>query len=63
MPCPRCNICCFCNFNALLTVYFVSYIRLLILHIDCILVFIVYYFCLFFSLYHLAMNKVAQYFP
>ena len=25
LPCLRCNICCFCNFNALFTVYFVSY--------------------------------------
>ena len=57
LPCPRCNICCFCDLNALFTVYFVSYIRLIILHIDCILVFI---FCLFFSLYHSLMNKVAQ---
>ena len=37
LPCPRCNICCFSNLNALFTVYFVSYIRLIILHIDCIL--------------------------
>ena len=41
-PCPRCKICCICNLNALFTVYFVSYVRLTILHIDCILVFIVY---------------------
>jgi len=26
LRCPRCNICCFCNLNALFTVYFVSYI-------------------------------------
>jgi len=58
--CPRCNICCFCNLNALFTVYFVSYIRLIILHIDCILVFTVYYFLFVFFLYRSLMNKVAQ---
>ena len=60
MPCPRCNICCFCNLNALFTVYFVSYIRLIILHIDCILVFIVYCFFVYSFLYHSLMNKVAK---
>jgi len=52
LPCPRCNICCFCNLNALFTVYFVSYIglRLIILHIDCILVFIVCYLLFVFFL-------------
>ena len=48
---PPCNICCFCNLSALFTVHFVSYTRLIILHIDCILLFIVYCFLLvFFSL-------------
>jgi len=59
LPCPRCNInCCFCNLDALFTVYFVSCMSFIILHIDCILVCIVYY-TLFF-LYHFVMNKVAQ---
>ena len=60
LPCPRCNICCLCNLNALFTIYFVSYIRLIILHIDCMFVFIVYYFLFVFSLYYSLMNKVAQ---
>ena len=34
--------------------------RLIILHIDCILVFIVCCFLFVFSLYHSLMNKVAQ---
>ena len=49
LPCPRCNICYFCNLNALFTVYLVSD-HLIILHIDCILVFIVYCFVFVFSL-------------
>ena len=64
-PCPRCNICCFCNLNALFTVYFVSYThtsdRLIILHIDRRFMYILYCFLfVFFSLYHSLMNKVAQ---
>ena len=59
-PCPRCKICCICNLSALFTVYFVSYVRLTILHIDCILVFIVYCSLFVFSLYHSLMNTVAH---
>jgi len=61
LPCARCNTSCFCNLNALFTVYFVSYTRLIILHIDCILVFVVHYFLFVFFLYHSLTNKVAQF--
>ena len=47
--------------TTLSTVYFVSCDCLIILHIDCISVFIVYCFFLFgFSLYHSVVKKVAQ---
>ena len=34
LPCPRCNISCFCNFNALFTVYFVRYTRSVVRPLD-----------------------------
>ena len=50
LPCPRCNIFCFCGLNGLFGVYFVSCIRLIVLRVGSILVFVVCCFCLFFSI-------------
>jgi len=47
LPCPRCNIFCFCGLNGLFGVYFVSCIRLIVLRVGSILVFVVCCFCLF----------------
>jgi len=64
-PCPRCNICCFCNLNALYSLFCKLHThtsdRLVILHIDRRFMYIVYCFLFVcFSLYHSLMNKVAQ---